>query len=148
MVGQHHRLNEYEFKQTSGDSEGQGSLVSCSPWGPQEWDTTWQLSNSRQFRSAGNSHLFFARCMRVFIFISPWPLQEEILSFQALICAVLLATEVPDTARLPCQLDESCQQLGSYQARKRWALENFPGKHKILNYSSASSMAYHYQIII
>ena len=27
MVGYHHRLNGHEFKQTSGDSERQGSLV-------------------------------------------------------------------------------------------------------------------------
>ena len=32
MVGWHHLLNEHEFEQTPGDSEGQGSLVSCSPW--------------------------------------------------------------------------------------------------------------------
>ena len=32
MVGWHHRLNGYEFEQTQGDSEGQGSLVCCSPW--------------------------------------------------------------------------------------------------------------------
>ena len=27
MVGWHHQLNEHEFEQTLGDSEGQGSLV-------------------------------------------------------------------------------------------------------------------------
>ena len=27
MVGWHHRLNRYEFNQTLGDSEGQGSLL-------------------------------------------------------------------------------------------------------------------------
>ena len=32
MVG-HHRLNGHEFEQTPRDSEGQGSLVCCSPWG-------------------------------------------------------------------------------------------------------------------
>ena len=32
MVGWHHRLNGHEFEQTSGDSEGQGSLTCCSPW--------------------------------------------------------------------------------------------------------------------
>ena len=31
MVGWHHRLNGHEFEQTPGDSEGQGSLVCCSP---------------------------------------------------------------------------------------------------------------------
>ena len=33
MVGWHHRLNGHEFEQTPGDSEGQGSLACCSPWG-------------------------------------------------------------------------------------------------------------------
>ena len=32
MVGQRHLLNEHEFEQIPGDSEGQGSLASCSPW--------------------------------------------------------------------------------------------------------------------
>ena len=33
MAGWHHWLNGHEFEQTLGDSEGQGSLVCCSPWG-------------------------------------------------------------------------------------------------------------------
>ena len=33
MVGWHHRLNGHEFRQTPGDSEGQGSLACCSLWG-------------------------------------------------------------------------------------------------------------------
>ena len=33
MVGWHPRLNEHEFEQTPGDSERQGSLECCSPWG-------------------------------------------------------------------------------------------------------------------
>ena len=39
MVGWHHRLNGHEFEQALGDGEGQGSLVSCSPWGHKESDT-------------------------------------------------------------------------------------------------------------
>ena len=39
-VGCHHWLNEHEFEQTLGDSEEQGSLVCCSPWGHKESDTT------------------------------------------------------------------------------------------------------------
>ena len=38
MVGWHHWHNGYEFEQTPGDSEGQGSLVCCSPWGQKESD--------------------------------------------------------------------------------------------------------------
>ena len=44
MVRWHHWLNGHEFKQTLGDSEGQGSLVCCSPWGPKDPDMTEQLN--------------------------------------------------------------------------------------------------------
>ena len=40
MVRQHHCPNGYETEQTLGDSEGQGSLACCSPWGHRESDTT------------------------------------------------------------------------------------------------------------
>ena len=33
MAGWHHLLNGHESEQTQGDSEGQGSLACCSPWG-------------------------------------------------------------------------------------------------------------------
>ena len=46
MVGWHHRFNGYEFEQTPGHSEGQGSLVCYSSWGHQESDLTEQLSSS------------------------------------------------------------------------------------------------------
>ena len=45
MVGWHHRLNGHEFVQTPEDSEGQGSLVCCSPWGHKKSDMTEQLKN-------------------------------------------------------------------------------------------------------
>ena len=37
-----HWLSEHEFEQTQGDSEGQGSLAYCGPWGHKESDTTEQ----------------------------------------------------------------------------------------------------------
>ena len=40
IVGWLHWLNGQEFEQTLRDSEGQGSLVCCSPWGHKEWDVT------------------------------------------------------------------------------------------------------------
>ena len=40
IIGWHHRLNGHEFEQTLGDSEGQGSLVCCSPWSCKELDMT------------------------------------------------------------------------------------------------------------
>ena len=39
MIGWHHRLNGCEFEKTPGDSEGQGNLGCCSPWGQKESDT-------------------------------------------------------------------------------------------------------------
>ena len=41
MVGWNHR---HEFEQTWGDSEVQGSLACCSPWGHKESDTTGRLN--------------------------------------------------------------------------------------------------------
>ena len=41
LNGWHHQLNGHECRQTLGDSEGQGSLACCSPWGHKELDTTW-----------------------------------------------------------------------------------------------------------
>ena len=47
MVGWHHWLNGHEFEQAPGDGEGQGSLVCCSLWSPQELDMTeWLNSNN------------------------------------------------------------------------------------------------------
>ena len=40
MVRYHHQLNGHESEQTLGDSEGQRSLVCCSPWDRKESDTT------------------------------------------------------------------------------------------------------------
>ena len=48
MVGWHHRFNGHEFEQTLGDSEGQGSLACCSPWGRKPSDTTQQLNDMCQ----------------------------------------------------------------------------------------------------
>ena len=46
MVGRHHRLSGCEFEQALGDSDGQGSLACCSPWGCKESDRTEQLNNN------------------------------------------------------------------------------------------------------
>ena len=45
MLEWHHWLNEHAFEQTLGNSEGQGSLVCCSPWGCKESDMTEPLNN-------------------------------------------------------------------------------------------------------
>ena len=52
MVGWHRLLNEYEFEQTTGDSEGQGSLECWSPLGHKELDMTWWVNiNNKPYLS-------------------------------------------------------------------------------------------------
>ena len=46
MAGWHHWCNGHELGQTSGDGEGQGGLVCCSPCGCKESDLTVWLSHS------------------------------------------------------------------------------------------------------
>ena len=48
MAGWHHRLDANEFEQTQGDSEGQGSLAYCSPWGHKKSNRPEWLNNSNQ----------------------------------------------------------------------------------------------------
>ena len=50
MVGWHHRLNGHEFEQTPGDSEGQGSLACCSPWGCKQLDMTELLNHNKEVK--------------------------------------------------------------------------------------------------
>ena len=40
MVEWHHRLDGHEYEQAPGDSDDQGNLACCSPWGCRESDTT------------------------------------------------------------------------------------------------------------
>ena len=40
------RFNGHELEQTPGDSEGQGSLTCCSPWGRRKSYMTWQLNSN------------------------------------------------------------------------------------------------------
>ena len=49
IVGWHHQLNGHEFEQALGDGEGQGSLASCSQWGPKELDTTELLNKNQMY---------------------------------------------------------------------------------------------------
>ena len=55
MVGWHHWLNGHEFEQTLGNSEGQGSLACCSPWGCKVSDMTELLNNKTNVLEEGDS---------------------------------------------------------------------------------------------
>ena len=45
MAQWHHRLNGYELEQAPGDSERQGGLACCSPWGGKQLIITERLNN-------------------------------------------------------------------------------------------------------
>ena len=40
MVGWHYQFNGHGFEEAPGDSEGQGGLACCSPWGHNGSDMT------------------------------------------------------------------------------------------------------------
>ena len=46
IVEWHQQLNGHEFDQALGDSEVQGSLACCSPWGRKESDITEYMINN------------------------------------------------------------------------------------------------------
>ena len=48
MVGRHQWHNRHEFEETLGDSEGQGSLACCSPWGCKESDTICDWTTTKK----------------------------------------------------------------------------------------------------
>ena len=62
MVGWHHWLNGHEFEQTLGDSEGQGSLMCCSPWGCKELYMTEQLNHSNRILIGNTVQCRYSMC--------------------------------------------------------------------------------------
>ena len=48
----YHQLAGHEFEQTLGASEGQGILVSCSPWGHKESDMTERRTTTNNHSSS------------------------------------------------------------------------------------------------
>ena len=51
MVICYHWLSRRESEQILGESEGQGSLACCSPWGHKELDLTERLNSSKTWKS-------------------------------------------------------------------------------------------------
>ena len=56
MVGWHYQLDGHEFEQALGDSEGQGRLACCRPWGQKESDMTEQLKNNNLSQRSREKH--------------------------------------------------------------------------------------------
>ena len=74
MVRRHQRLNGQECEQIQGDSDGQGSLVCCSPWGSNESDTTEQLNNN-----IFSSVYILSHFSRVRLFAALWTVAHQAL---------------------------------------------------------------------
>ena len=55
VIGWYHQLNGHKFEHTLGDSEGQGSLMCCSPWGHKELGMVGQLNNDKRNQGCGRS---------------------------------------------------------------------------------------------
>ena len=70
MIWWPHPLNGHEFEQTPGDSEGQGSLAYCSPWGYKESDMTDQLKSNN--RCVVVSHNYFVLKTYAFHVLKKW----------------------------------------------------------------------------
>ena len=49
MVKWYHRFNGHELKQTPGDTERQGSLACCSPWGCKDWATVYSWATGHDW---------------------------------------------------------------------------------------------------
>ena len=68
-VGWYHQINGHELEQTLGNSEGEGSLACCSPWGCKELDITEQLNNNNAIwiLTAHACVLSHFSCVRLFV---------------------------------------------------------------------------------
>ena len=71
MVGWHHWLNGHEFEETLGDSEGQGRLECCSPWGHKsrtqfrDWVTTSVFVWFACMHACAHAHMCVPMCVCV-----------------------------------------------------------------------------------
>ena len=89
MVGWHHQLNRHEFEQVPGVSDGQGSLVCCSPWGHKYSDTVEWL-NWTELKHFYSVHgLKYKSCWNdtrliltpIFAFLSCWCKERDLVNF-------------------------------------------------------------------
>ena len=62
----YHWLNGHEFEHTLEDSEGQGSLTCCSPWGHKESDTIYWLNHNKMGIQSEVSHWTFETNFNIF----------------------------------------------------------------------------------
>ena len=88
IIGWHHWLNGHEFEQAPGDSEGQGRLICCSPWGRRELETSEQLNNNNarfgltRKRDEMEPHFWMGNVKKaghqIWASYRPWALRKEV----------------------------------------------------------------------
>ena len=61
LDGMTNSINGHEFEQTLGDSEGQGTLACCSPWGHKESDTAEWMNNKNVLTSFNTNYCVIQR---------------------------------------------------------------------------------------
>ena len=112
-VGWHHWLNGHEFEQTPGDSEGQGSLACCSPWGHKESAMTEQLNDNQRVSWMKDKISTLSTCLFNILFdnvngavflISFLECSLLVLLFSHSVVADSLQPHGLQHARLPCPL--------------------------------------------
>ena len=74
MVGWHHWFNGHELEQTLGDSEGQRSLLCCSPWGCKEldWLNEWTRQTTKDRCCRENMDLFRFAYEKVILYMKDY----------------------------------------------------------------------------
>ena len=77
MVGWYHGLNGHEFERTPGDSESQGSLACCCPWGCKESDTRVSALSTRVAQSDWATKPFFGKLTSSYQLLRPVLLQTS-----------------------------------------------------------------------
>ena len=83
MDGWYHQLNGHEFEQTPGDSERQGSLACCSPWGHKESDTTDQLNSNNNTNDDNHRTPWEHKMVMADSIKCQLPMEEYLLSFES-----------------------------------------------------------------
>ena len=73
MVGWHHRLNGHVLEQAPGEGKGQGSPVSCSPWGSQrvrqDWATEHQMNMHTRRCLCRYKCIHIESCIKIYVYI-------------------------------------------------------------------------------
>ena len=101
MVGWHHQPSGHEFEQTSGDSEGQGSLACYCLWNRKESEATYRLNNNifSHWNSQGTDFLLCKQLWTLLIWAESHPevsstLFSVVLCYSSVCCAECQLLEV------------------------------------------------------